>query len=148
MHRRILQIGLLLLTLLWALPLWAAEGRVPIHVQLVLDSSGSMVNNDPDRLSSLAGMIFSDLAGPGDSVGILSMRKGKFVTQPLAEIAARGNVNAFRFRGRRFDCGSKSGFLQATVAFGLAREDLRDEFLAYLRSVTEVQEPASKLRAV
>ncbi|HMQ91556.1 MAG TPA: UTP--glucose-1-phosphate uridylyltransferase GalU [Amaricoccus sp.] len=65
-----------------------------------------------------------------------------------AEIAARGNVNAFRFRGRRFDCGSKSGFLQATVAFGLARDDLRDEFLAYLRSVTEVQEPASKLRAV
>ncbi len=65
-----------------------------------------------------------------------------------AEIAARSNVNAFRFRGRRFDCGSKSGFLQATVAFGLARDDLRDEFLAYLRSVTEVHEPTGKLRAV
>jgi UTP--glucose-1-phosphate uridylyltransferase len=65
-----------------------------------------------------------------------------------AEIAAHNNVNAFRFRGRRFDCGSKSGFLQATVAFGLARDDLRDEFLAYLRTVTEVQEPAGKLRAV
>jgi UTP--glucose-1-phosphate uridylyltransferase len=54
-----------------------------------------------------------------------------------AEIAARGNVYGFRFKGRRFDCGSKPGYLQATVAFGLARPDLRDEFLDFLRSVTE-----------
>ena len=53
------------------------------------------------------------------------------------EIAARGDVNAFRFKGRRFDCGSKPGYLQATVAFGLARPDLRDEFLEFLRTVTE-----------
>ena len=49
----------------------------------------------------------------------------------------RGNVYAFRFKGRRFDCGSKPGYLQATVAFGLARPDLRDEFLEFLRTVTE-----------
>lgn len=50
------------------------------------------------------------------------------------EIKGRGNVNAFRFEGKRFDCGSKPGYLQATVAFGLAREDLRDEFLDFIRS--------------
>jgi UTP--glucose-1-phosphate uridylyltransferase len=54
-----------------------------------------------------------------------------------AEIAARNNVHAFRFKGRRFDCGSKPGYLQATVAFGLSRPDLRDEFLDFLRTVTE-----------
>jgi UTP--glucose-1-phosphate uridylyltransferase len=48
------------------------------------------------------------------------------------EIAASDNVYGFRFRGQRFDCGSKAGFLQATVAFGMARDDLRDEFGAYL----------------
>lgn len=48
------------------------------------------------------------------------------------EIAASDNVYGFRFRGQRFDCGSKSGFLQATVAFGMARDDLREEFSAYL----------------
>jgi UTP--glucose-1-phosphate uridylyltransferase len=53
-----------------------------------------------------------------------------------AEIGASDNVRAFRFEGRRFDCGSKSGFLQATVAFGLARPELRDEFLDFLRTVT------------
>ncbi len=54
-----------------------------------------------------------------------------------AEIAARSNVSAFRFKGRRFDCGSKPGYLQATVAFGMARPDLRDEFLDFLRTITE-----------
>lgn len=53
------------------------------------------------------------------------------------EIAASDNVYGFRFKGRRFDCGSKSGYLQATVAFGLARPDLRDEFLDFLRTLTE-----------
>ena len=49
-----------------------------------------------------------------------------------AEIEQRDNVYGFRFRGQRYDCGSKAGFLQATVAFGLDRDDLRDEFLAFL----------------
>jgi UTP--glucose-1-phosphate uridylyltransferase len=53
-----------------------------------------------------------------------------------SQIEARDNVHAFRFKGRRFDCGSKSGFLQATVAFGLARPELRDEFLDFLRTAT------------
>lgn len=49
-----------------------------------------------------------------------------------AEIGAGGDVFGYRFRGQRFDCGSKAGFLQATVAFGLARADLSGEFGEYL----------------
>ncbi|MGP6089029.1 UTP--glucose-1-phosphate uridylyltransferase GalU [Antarctobacter jejuensis] len=41
-------------------------------------------------------------------------------------------VYGYRFNGQRFDCGSKAGFLQATVAFGLAREELKDDLAAYL----------------
>jgi UTP--glucose-1-phosphate uridylyltransferase len=52
------------------------------------------------------------------------------------EIAASDNVYGYRFEGQRFDCGSKAGFLQATVAFGLAREELREEFLGFLHDVT------------
>ena len=39
------------------------------------------------------------------------------------EIENSDNVYGFRFDGCRYDCGSKAGFLQATVAFGLARGD-------------------------
>ncbi len=52
------------------------------------------------------------------------------------------SVYGYRFRGRRFDCGSKSGFLQATVAFGLAREDLRDDLLSYLESLMQFDKAA------
>jgi UTP--glucose-1-phosphate uridylyltransferase len=51
-------------------------------------------------------------------------------------------VYGYRFRGQRFDCGSKAGFLQATVAFGLARDDLRDDLARYLREVTSLDKAA------
>jgi UTP--glucose-1-phosphate uridylyltransferase len=51
-------------------------------------------------------------------------------------------VYGYRFRGERFDCGSKAGFLQATVAFGLAREELRDELADYLQSIVAMRKAA------
>jgi UTP--glucose-1-phosphate uridylyltransferase len=51
-------------------------------------------------------------------------------------------VHAYRFEGRRFDCGSKAGFLQATVAFGLAREELRDELAEYLQGLVGLDRAA------
>ncbi|MGP9803404.1 UTP--glucose-1-phosphate uridylyltransferase GalU [Paracoccus sp. NSM] len=58
------------------------------------------------------------------------------------EIEAGRNVYGLRFRGQRFDCGSKAGFLQATVAFGLEREDLKDEFAEYLYQVMAMRRAA------
>ena len=55
------------------------------------------------------------------------------LTDAIAEEINNGEpVYGFRFRGQRYDCGSKAGFLQATVAFGLARPDLREEFGEFL----------------
>lgn len=51
-------------------------------------------------------------------------------------------VYGYRFRGQRFDCGSKAGFLQATVAFGLSRPDLREEFSSYIKAMAASQEAA------
>lgn len=58
------------------------------------------------------------------------------------EIARDTGVYGYRFKGQRFDCGSKSGFLQATVAFGLAREELHDDLAAYLRDVVSMGKAA------
>ena len=49
------------------------------------------------------------------------------------ETATKGNVYGFRFQGQRFDCGSKAGFVKATIEFALARDDLREELDEYLR---------------
>lgn len=51
------------------------------------------------------------------------------------EIEAGRDVFGFRFRGQRFDCGSKAGYLQATVSFALARPDLQGELSEFLDDV-------------
>lgn len=58
------------------------------------------------------------------------------LTDAIAQdIAAGVPAFGYKFNGQRFDCGSKSGFLQATVAFALAREDLRDDLSQYLNDI-------------
>jgi UTP--glucose-1-phosphate uridylyltransferase len=65
------------------------------------------------------------------------------LTDAIAEEVDKGEpVWGFRFRGQRFDCGSKAGFLQASVAFGLARSDLREELARYLYEVVALQKAA------
>jgi UTP--glucose-1-phosphate uridylyltransferase len=44
-------------------------------------------------------------------------------------------VIAYPFRGKRYDCGSKLGYLEATVEYGLAHEELGKEFAQYLRGL-------------
>ncbi len=59
-----------------------------------------------------------------------------------AELTQGHDVYGYRFKGQRFDCGSKSGFLQATVSFGLAREELRDDLYAYLQDILQIDKAA------
>lgn len=55
------------------------------------------------------------------------------LTDAIAKEIEQGrSVHGVRFRGQRFDCGSKAGFLQATIAFGLSHPDLRDELVGFL----------------
>jgi UTP--glucose-1-phosphate uridylyltransferase len=64
-----------------------------------------------------------------------------------AELAAdAGAVHGFRFAGERFDCGTKAGFLQATVHLALQRDDLRDEFAEYLDAVARSKAAPAPVR--
>lgn len=58
------------------------------------------------------------------------------LTDAIAKELTEGrDVFGYRFQGQRFDCGSKAGYLQAMVSFALSRDDLRDEFSAYLKEI-------------
>lgn len=63
------------------------------------------------------------------------------IAQEITKQKSEG-VFGFRFRGQRFDCGSKAGFLQATVSFALSRPDLRDDLYRYLQEVVEIDQAA------
>jgi len=58
------------------------------------------------------------------------------------EIVDSDNVHGFRFAGQRFDCGSKAGFLQATVSFALSRPDLSGELREFLYETVASQKAA------
>ena len=65
------------------------------------------------------------------------------LTDAIAKEIEHGrNVHGFRFSGKRFDCGSKSGYLQATIEFALARDDLRDDLTAFLRDLSHIDRAA------
>jgi len=57
------------------------------------------------------------------------------LTDGIAALLQEEKLLAYRFNGTRYDCGSKLGYLQAQVAFGLMHPEVRDEFAAYLDSL-------------
>ena len=54
------------------------------------------------------------------------------LTDAIARLLDSQRVLAYNFEGKRFDCGSKLGYLQAQVEFALAHEEVGEEFRQYL----------------
>ncbi len=48
------------------------------------------------------------------------------LTDAMARMIGGAPFDGLRFKGRRFDCGDKAGFLEANIAFALARDDLAE----------------------
>ncbi|MBC2670329.1 UTP--glucose-1-phosphate uridylyltransferase GalU [Novosphingobium piscinae] len=55
------------------------------------------------------------------------------LTDAMARMIGSQPFHAVTFAGRRFDCGSKTGFVEATLALALEREDMADEVRAMAR---------------
>jgi UTP--glucose-1-phosphate uridylyltransferase len=56
------------------------------------------------------------------------------LTDAIARLLDDEPVLAYRFEGKRYDCGSKLGYLQATVALGRDHAEIGPEFRAWLES--------------
>ena len=137
-----------------------AAMEVPDHMTSsygVLD-----VKDDMGSIVSTKGMI--EKPGPGMAPSNLAVI-GRYILTPTVlqklnrkEAGAGGEIQltdaidaarqdgeevyGFRFQGQRFDCGSKAGFLQATVAFALARPELRDDLWNYISDVVHSEKAA------
>ena len=57
------------------------------------------------------------------------------LTDAIAQLLLEETVLAYEFRGKRYDCGDKLGYLEATVAYALKHPDLKDDFEAYLAGI-------------
>ena len=56
------------------------------------------------------------------------------LTDGIAALLEYETVIAHPFEGKRYDCGSKLGYLEATVEYGLTHPELGEQFAAYLRA--------------
>lgn len=59
------------------------------------------------------------------------------LTDAIVLLNQSEDVYVYDFEGKRYDIGSKQGFLKATVEFALEREDLKDEFSEYLKQISK-----------
>jgi UTP--glucose-1-phosphate uridylyltransferase len=57
------------------------------------------------------------------------------LTDGIAALMTEEQVLAYRYEGTRYDCGSKLGYLQASVVFGQRHPDVGAEFSAYLKTL-------------
>jgi len=57
------------------------------------------------------------------------------LTDGIAALVHEEKMLAYRFKGTRYDCGAKLGYLKAMVSLGLKHPEVRDEFAAYLLSL-------------
>jgi UTP--glucose-1-phosphate uridylyltransferase len=79
----------------------------------------------------LSGSIFSRLQRVGRGSG------GEIqLTDGIAALLADEPVFAYRFKGKRYDCGSKLGYLEATVEYGLRHPELGERFRKYLETLS------------
>ncbi|WP_353351208.1 UTP--glucose-1-phosphate uridylyltransferase [Aquicoccus sp. SU-CL01552] len=113
----------------------------------VVRARGMVEKPEPGTAPSNLAVIGRYVLGPSVLRNLNRMRTGTGgeiqLTDAIAEDLANDvPVYGYRFRGQRFDCGSKAGFLQATVAFALARDDLREELSRFLAEVVEIDRAA------
>jgi UTP--glucose-1-phosphate uridylyltransferase len=57
------------------------------------------------------------------------------LTDAIAELRKTEEIYAYEFEGRRYDCGSKIGYLEANVEIALQHEELAAEFKKFLKNV-------------
>jgi len=109
-----------------------------INEQL-MDVSGMVEKPAPEDAPSRLGVAGRYLLTPGVFHEIANQVRGVGgeiqLTDGIAGLLRREKVFAFRYEGKRYDCGSKEGFLQANVELALAHPQLGSAFREYLRSV-------------
>jgi len=66
------------------------------------------------------------------------------LTDGIASLMSEEAVYSYQFSGKRYDCGSKLGYLQATVEYALGHPQLGKEFAKYLKGVNKSSEKLKK----
>jgi len=93
----------------------------------------------PENAPSRLGVAGRYILTPGVFHEIATQQRGVGgeiqLTDGIASLLRREKVFAYRYEGKRYDCGSKEGFLEANVELALAHRELAPGFRAYLKTL-------------
>ena len=113
----------------------------------VIKLSGIVEKPAPDDAPSNFGVVGRYVLMPTIFRHIRKLRPGAGgelqLTDALQSLLAEEQVLAYRYSGARFDCGSKLGYLKATVEFALRHPEVRAEFAEYLQNYLQDQPAAA-----
>ncbi len=102
--------------------------------------SGMVEKPDPARAPSRLALIGRYVLQPGIFVRLDAQAPGAGgeiqLTDAMAAMVRDEPFHGVRYTGRRFDCGSPAGYLQATIACALERPELRLDLLSFLRGIS------------
>jgi len=93
----------------------------------------------PERAPSNLGVVGRYILTPAIFEKIETTERGAGgeiqLTDAIAALMTDEQVLAYEFEGKRYDCGSKLGYLQATVEYGLEHDELKADFRDYLKNL-------------
>ncbi|TFV90290.1 UTP--glucose-1-phosphate uridylyltransferase GalU [Oxalobacteraceae bacterium OM1] len=119
---------------------------VPFGERLV-QLGGIIEKPAPEAAPSTLGVVGRYLLSPSvfkHLRGLVPGADGELqLTDGIAGMLAEEPVLAYQFKGLRYDCGSKLGYVQATVQFALRHPEIREEFRSFLQHMPYGQAPAA-----
>jgi UTP--glucose-1-phosphate uridylyltransferase len=94
---------------------------------------------DPERAPSRLGVAGRYVLTSGVFDAIRDQPRGSGgeiqLTDGIAQLIGSEGVHAYLYEGKRFDCGSKQGFVEATVEFAMRHDEVGGPFREYLRGL-------------
>ncbi|WP_144154295.1 UTP--glucose-1-phosphate uridylyltransferase GalU [Paraburkholderia sp. BCC1885] len=107
--------------------------------------SGVVEKPEPAQAPSNLGVVGRYVLTPGIFEHLRKTRPGAGgeiqLTDAIQSLLADEQVLAYRYRGQRYDCGSKIGYLKATVEFALRHPEVKAGFEAYLNAKLAQRSP-------
>ena len=103
--------------------------------------SGIVEKPKPEYAPSTLGVVGRYILSPRIFHFLENLRRGAGgeiqLTDAIGRLLRDENVFGYEFQGRRYDCGSKLGYLKATVNFALKHPELADDFRAFLADMQQ-----------
>ncbi len=98
--------------------------------------TGIVEKPKPEEAPSTLGVVGRYILSPRIFHFLENLRPGAGreiqLTDAIGRLLREESVMAYEFQGRRYDCGSKIGYLQATVNFALKHPELAEDFRGFL----------------